>query len=154
MPRPVAGHGMVYLCTTYMKSELLAITLPTKTGAEPTIAWRSKKSIPNMPSPLLVGEELYLVHDNGVASCLDAKTGREHWSQRLGGKFCSSPLYADGKIYIGNREGETVVLRPGTTFEKTAVNKLDGEIMAAPMALDDGLYVRTDKALYKLALPK
>lgn len=152
VPRPVMGDGLLYMCTTYMKSELLAIKLPSlgDAEAEPTIAWRHKKSVPNIPSPLLVGDEIYIVHDNGVATCLDAATGKELWTERLGGKYCSSPLYADGKIYLSSREGQTLVLKPGKKFEKLATNTLDGEIMASSMVLDNSLFIRTDKALYRI----
>ncbi len=152
VPRPVMGDGLLYMCTTFMKSELLAIKLPALSGAasEPSIVWRHKKSVPNMPSPLLVGEEIYIVHDNGVATCLDATTGKEQWTERLGGKYCSSPLYADGKIYLSSREGNTLVLKPGKKFEKLASNQLDGEIMASSMVLDNSLFIRTDKALYRI----
>lgn len=156
VPRPVMGDGLLYMCTTFMKSELLAIKLPAINDAasEPSIAWRHKRSVPNMPSPLLVGNEIYIVHDNGVATCLDAATGKEHWSERLGGKYCSSPLYADGKIYLSSREGNTLVIKPGTKFEKLTTNQLDGEIMASSMVLDNSLFVRTDKALYRIGESK
>jgi outer membrane protein assembly factor BamB len=152
VPRPVMGNGLFYLCTTYMKSELLAVKLPAlnEAAAEPVIAWRHKKSVPNIPSPLLVGDEIYFVHDNGVATCLDAASGKEAWSERLGGKYCSSPVYADGKIYLSSREGQTLVIKPGKKFEKLATNSLDGEIMASSMVLDNSLFIRTDKALYRI----
>jgi outer membrane protein assembly factor BamB len=156
VPRPVMGNGLLYMCTTYMKSELLAIKLPVigDAASEPTIVWRHKKSVPNIPSPLLVGDEIYIVHDNGVATCLDAATGKEHWTERLGGKYCSSPLYADGKIYLSSREGNTLVLKPGKKFEKVANNQLDGEIMASSMVLDNSLFIRSDKALYRISEEK
>jgi len=156
VPRPVMGDGLLYMCTTYMKSELLAVRLPTISdpASEPTIVWRHKKSVPNIPSPLLVGDEIYIVHDNGVATCLDAATGKEHWTERLGGKYCSSPLYADGKIYLSSREGNTLVIKPGKKFEKLSSNQLEGEIMSSSMVLDNALFIRTDKALYRISEEK
>ncbi len=147
VPRPVYGHGMLFMSTSFMQSELLAVRLDQ--GA-PEIYWRYKKQVPQMPSPLLVGDELYFVSDKGVATCLDAKTGNVHWTERLGGNFVSSPLYADGRIYLPNREGETFVISPGRKYELLATNKLSGEIMASLAAIDEGLLVRTDKALYLL----
>lgn len=149
VPRPVAGNGMVFMSTSFMQSELLAMKVDG-TSANPAIEWRSKKGVPKMSSPLLVGEELYMVSDNGVATCLDAKTGDTLWSKRLGGNFCSSPLYADGRIYVGNREGETFVLAPGKEFILLATNKLDDTIMASPAAVDKAIYLRTEKSLYRI----
>jgi outer membrane protein assembly factor BamB len=93
---------------------------------------------------------LYLVSEEGIASCLDAATGDLHWAERLGGNFSSSPIFADGHIYVGNREGEMFVYEPSTSFHLLAKNQLDGQIMATPAAVDRHLYVRTDKALYCL----
>jgi outer membrane protein assembly factor BamB len=152
VPRPVTAHGLVFMSTSFMQPELLAVRLP-ETGTAPAIAWREKKGAPNMSSPLVVGDELYVVSDKGVATCLDARSGRPVWTERLGGNFSSSPLLADGRIYVGNRDGDTFVIRPGTTFELLATNRLDGQIFATPAALGRALYLRTDKALYRLEKP-
>jgi outer membrane protein assembly factor BamB len=146
-PRPVTGHGMVFLCTSFMQSELLAVTLD---GGTPRIAWRYGRQVPQVPSPLLVGDEIYMVSDKGIATCLDAHTGKAHWTERLPGNYSSSPLFADGHIYCSSREGQTTVLQPGTTFQLVGGGQLDGQIMASPAALDRAIYLRTDKALYRL----
>lgn len=146
VPRPVLGGNRLFLSTSFVKPELLAIDL---TG-EPTIAWRVKKQVPNMPSPLLVGDELYIIADLGVATCLDARTGDVLWSKRLGGNFTSSPLYADGRIYVGNREGVTFVFEPGREHKPLAENTLEGSIMATPAALDSAIYLRTENAFYRI----
>jgi outer membrane protein assembly factor BamB len=148
VPRPVSGHGMVYMSTSFMQSELLAFKVDGA-SANPEIAWRTKKGVPKMSSPLLVGDELYMVSDNAIVTCLDAKTGDVLYSERLGGNVSSSPLYADGRIYVGNREGEMFVLAPGRTYKLLATNKLDGQIMASPAAVGEALYVRTEKSLYR-----
>ena len=85
-----------------------------------------------------------------MATCLDAKTGEVHYTQRLGGNFSSSPLWADGRIYVSNREGETFVLAPGKEYQLLAKNTLDGAIMASPAPVDGALFIRTDKALYRI----
>lgn len=146
-PRPVAGHGLIYLCTSFMQSELLAVGLDA--GA-PRIAWRYGKQVPQVPSPLLVGDEIYLVGDKGIATCLNAHTGAVQWTERLPGNYSSSPLFADGHIYCSNREGETTVLAPGTQFKIVGSGKLDGQIMASPAAVGRAIYLRTDQALYRL----
>jgi len=145
VPRPVSGHGMIYMSTSFMQPEILAIRFQDN---KPEIAWRFHRQAPQMPSPLLIGDELYMVSEKGIATCLNALTGEPYWSERLGGNFSSSPIFADGHIYVGNREGEMFVFDPGTTFQTVTKNQLDGQIMATPAAVDDQLIIRTDKALY------
>jgi outer membrane protein assembly factor BamB len=147
VPRPVAGHGLLFMSTSFMQPQLLAVKLD---GGEPTIAWRFAKQMPNICSPLLVGDEIYTVSDKGIVTCLDARSGKVHWTERLPGNYAASPLLADGKIYISNREGETTVLEPGRTFRKLGLGKLDGSILASSAAVGQALYVRTDKALYRV----
>lgn len=149
VPRPVYGQGHIYMSTSFMQPELLAFKVDG-TNANPSIAWRTKKGAPQMPSMLLVENELFMVNDKGVATCLDAATGEVHWTERLGGNFSSSPLYADGRIYVSNREGETFVLAPGKEYKLLATNKLEGAIMASPAAVDEALYLRTENALYRI----
>jgi hypothetical protein len=149
VPRPVVAHGLLFMSTSFMQPELLALRLGDGT-TPPEIAWREKKGAPSMPSPLVVGDEVYMVSEKGVASCLDARTGAVHWTERLGGNFSSSPLHADGRIYVGNRNGETFVFRPGRQFSLEATNPLDGSIMATPAAVGRAIYVRTEAALYRI----
>jgi len=138
---------MLFMSTSFMQPQLLAVKLD---GGEPTIAWRFARQMPNICSPLLVGDEIYTVSDKGIVTCLDAHSGKVHWTERLPGNYAASPLLADGKIYISNREGETTVLESGRTFRKLGLGKLDGSILASSAAVGQALYVRTDKALYRV----
>ena len=147
VPRPVVGNGMVYMCTSFNASDILAIRFDAGKGE---IAWRRDRKGSQIPSPLLVGDRLYNAADDGVIECLDALTGKLIWTKRVGGERCSSPLWADGRIYFCNREGVTTVISPADTFEKLAENQLDGSFMASPVAVDKELYLRTDKALYRI----
>ncbi|MEN9574609.1 MAG: Serine/threonine-protein kinase AfsK [Verrucomicrobiota bacterium] len=147
-PRPVVGHGMIYMSTGFMKAQILALKYQ---GLEkPEIAWRYDKGAPTMPSPLLIGDELYFANDGGIFTCLDAKTGAEHYRERIGGNYSASPTFADGKIYVHNREGLTTVIKPGKQFEVLEKNQLPGKIFASLAAVDHALYLRTDTALYRL----
>ena len=144
-PRPVVGHGMAYLCTSFMQSELLAVSLEK---GKPQVAWRYGRQVPQVPSPLLVGDEIYLVSDKGIATCLDAHTGDVHWTERVPGNYSSSPLFADNRIYCSNREGETTILAPGKKFQIVGTGRLDGQIMASPAAVDNPSFPTTmDEAL-------
>jgi outer membrane protein assembly factor BamB len=149
VPRPVTAEGLAFLSTSFMKPEMLAVRLASG-SSEPEIVWRQAKGAPTMSSPLVVGEELYVVSDKGIMTCLDIHDGAVHWTSRLGGNFSSSPLFADGRIYVVNRDGATFVIKPGKTYELLATNQLDGRIFATPAAVDRALFLRTDTALYKL----
>ncbi len=86
VPRPVAAHGMVYICTGYTRGQLLALRLGGQGDVtESHVAWRFDRQVPNNASPIVVGDELYMVSDRGVLTCLDAKSGEELWTERVGG---------------------------------------------------------------------
>lgn len=148
IPRPVHGHGLVFLSTGYDRPTLLAIRPGGK--AEPKVVWSTAKGAPHTPSPLLVGDELYLVSDQGIASCLDARTGKVHWSERVDGQYSASPLHAAGKVYLQSEDGTTTVLRAGTTFDRLAVNKLDEKTLASYAVADGAIYLRTEGHLYRI----
>ncbi len=146
VPRPVFGHGLVFVGTGYDSPTLLAI----KADGSGTTAWKLVKGAPLNPSPLLIGDELYLVSDGGIASCLDAKTGAVHWQERLGGNFSASPLFAAGRIYALDENGATTVLEPGKTFKKLGRNELKGRTLASPAPLEGALLLRTDTQLLRI----
>ncbi len=151
IPRPVFGHGLVFISTGYDAAKAMAIR-PDGAGdvTDTHVAWTVTRGAPNTPSLLLVGDELYMVSDAGVASCLDARTGQAHWQERLGGPCSSSPVYADGKIYAQTEDGKGVVFKAGKHFEKLAANPL-GERTLASYAVGDGaLFIRGEQHLYRI----
>jgi outer membrane protein assembly factor BamB len=115
------------------------------------LAWSRTKAAPHAPSPLLDGDNLFVVADNGTASCLDAKTGKVHWSQRLDGGFSASPLLADGKVYFQNEEGVGFVVKAATKFELLAKNDMKERTLASYAAADGAIYLRTAQHLYRIA---
>ncbi len=151
VPRPIVGHGLIYICTGFMRPELVAIR-ETARGeiGESDVLYRVKRQIPAQPSPILVGKELYVVSDQGIATCLEALTGEQLWQERVEGNYSGSPLAADGKLYFSNREGQTTVIRPGRKYELLAVNQLDGQLMASPAAIDGALFLRSESHLYRI----
>ena len=150
IPRPVWGHGLVYVCSGYDPPATLYAIRPDGRGdvTGTHVEWTLDRGVPLTPSPLLVDDELYLVSDNGIASCLDAKTGKLHWRHRLGGEFSASPVYADGRIYLLSEDGVTTVVAPGRTFTELAVNRLAGRTLASMAVSQAALYIRTDEHLY------
>ena len=154
VPRPVAGPNTIYLCTGFDNASLLAID-PGGQGdvTETHIRWRKDDKIPKTPSLLLSGDELYFVNDSGIAGCLDANTGKEHWVHRVAGEYWASPLFADGKIYLQNKLGAGTVLRAGKAFEELSVNQLgDGteRSYASYGVIDNSLLIRTEHHLYRI----
>jgi arylsulfatase A-like enzyme/outer membrane protein assembly factor BamB len=151
VPRPVFGQGLVFLCTGFERPEVWAVRPEgqgdvTKTG----VVWRQAKQAPANPSPLLVGDVLYTVSDRGIVTARSAQTGREMWSERLGGAVSASPLYADGRVYVCEEEGTTSVFRPGPRFELLARNVLDGRVQASPAVAGRALFLRTERHLYRI----
>jgi outer membrane protein assembly factor BamB len=115
------------------------------------VAWTLKRGVPLTSSPLLVADELYMVSDNGIATCVDAKTGTENWRARISGNFSASPIYADGRIYFLSEEGLTVVMSPGKKFQALAENELDGETLASMAVSGGSIFVRSRTHLYRLS---
>lgn len=152
VPRPVYGHGLVYITTGLQHPSLLAIRPDGEGDVTGThVAWRMERAVPVTPSPLLVGDELYLVSDLGVVTCLDAKTGQSHWQERLGGSFSASPVFADGRIYFMNETGVTTVIGPGKEFHRLATNSLEDAWTLASMAVSGGsIFIRSADYLYRI----
>ena len=124
---------------------------PDGTGdvTETHVDWKYPRRVPTNPSPLLVGDRLYLFADSGFATCLNARTGQEVWTQRLGGSLWSSPVHVAGRIYVGSEEGKIYVLQPGRQYKLLATNEIKGRIMASPAVVDGALFFRTEQALYR-----
>ena len=114
------------------------------------VAWTLKRGAPLTPSPLVVGDELYIVNDGGIATCLDARTGDVLWQQRLGGTFSASPVFADGRIYFLAEEGVTTVIAPGKEFRRLATNTLDGATLASMAVAGGSIYIRSATHLYRI----
>jgi outer membrane protein assembly factor BamB len=151
VPRPVYGHGLVYIATGFQQPTLIAVR-PDGSGdvTRTHVAWTLRRGAPLTPSPLLVGDALYIVSDAGIASCLDAKTGEIRWQERLNGNVSASPVFAAGRIYFLSEDGVATVIAPGTTFRRLAVNTLDGATLASIAIADGSIFVRTDRHLYRI----
>ena len=155
IPRPIYSHGLLVLSTSYMRPQVLAVK-PDGTGdvTSTHIKWRIARGAPNTPSCLAVGDEVYFVSDRGgIATCVDAKTGKKHWAKRLGGNFSASPTYADGKIYFQDEAGVTTVIKPGKTFQKIATSDVGEKTYASPAIADKAIFLRTETQLYRIQKP-
>jgi outer membrane protein assembly factor BamB len=152
VPQPAVGHGMVFYNHDYDHPELIGAKLDGSGDVtESHIVWRIKRGAPSTPSPLLIGDELYFVADNGIATCVDAKTGHVHWAERLGGNFSSSPVYANDHILFLSEAGTASWVQPGKEYKLVVENVLPGRTFATPAFAGDAMYLRTDEHLYKIA---
>jgi len=120
------------------------------------VLWRYRKALPNTPSPLLYQGVIYLIRD-GVLTSVNPENGEAYKQARLTGalgRYWSSPVAADGKIFAAGEDGKVVVLRAAPDWEIMAVNNLEEEIFATPAIVDGHIYVRTRAALYSFARQK
>jgi len=115
------------------------------------VLWRFRKALPNVPSPLLYQNVLYLVRDGGILTSLNPKTGEPYKQERLRGaldRYWSSPVAGDGKVYVLSEAGKLTVLKATPDWEILATNDLDDVCFATPAIADSRLFVRTRSALY------
>lgn len=107
---------------------------------------------PDVPTPVTDGKYFYTVNDRGIMWCLDARTGQEIWgSQRLKpAVYSSSPVLADGKLYVSNEDGLTTVVKAGAKFEVLAENDLAGYTLSSPAISDGHIFLRTAQFLYAI----
>jgi len=148
--RPVIGHGLVFSAMG-MRGELFAVR-PDGHGlvTDTHVVWQYKGAVPKRPSLLLVDDLLFMVDNDGVGACVEAKTGKEVWKARVGGNYSSSLIHADGKIYCSNETGKSTVIEAARQYKVLAVNKLDEGSMASPAVSGNALYLRTKTHLYRI----
>ena len=149
--RPLYSHGLVIICTAG-GDRLLAVR-PEGSGdiTATNVAWKFGKSAPTRPSQSVVGDQLYMVSDTGIFSCLDIATGKVRWSQRQSGRFSASLIESGGRLYAGDEDGGFVVFKANPDrFELLAENKLDSGCMASPAVIGDDLLIRTKTHLYRI----
>jgi len=146
--KPVYGHKLIYLSSGHTANVLAVKQGGAGILAPEQVQWKTVKAGPSRPSFLLIDDALFTVSDTGFASCVDAKTGTQHWQERLSGAFCCSPTLAEGRVYIGDQEGKFHVYAAKKEYEPIAVNTLDAGLMATPAFVGDAIYMRTKTHLY------
>jgi outer membrane protein assembly factor BamB len=154
VPRPAFADGVIVLSSGYDKPVTYAIKVDDRMGGDVTgsrVAWKSHKAAPCTPSPLIVDSAVYLMSDNGFASCSDLKTGKVHWTQRLEGEYSASPVYAEGRVYFQSESGVAYVVKAATTFEQLAENDIGERCLASYAVADGALFIRSEHHLWKIA---
>jgi outer membrane protein assembly factor BamB len=158
IPSPVFEDGMLFLMSGFQGNDLKAVRVADAVGnidGTSAVAWSLDRDTPYVPSPLLYEGVLYFLKSNsGIVTAVDAKTGKPHYSQqRLDGvpNVFASPVGARGRVYFPGREGATLVIKSGPTFEVLARNQLDDSFDASPALVENVIYLRGYKSLYAIA---
>jgi outer membrane protein assembly factor BamB len=153
VPRPVHAAGLVFVGSGYDKPVLYAIDPRGRGNVTAThVRWKLDRGAPLTPSVLVVGEELFCVSDNGVATCLDVQSGAERWRQRLGGNHSASPLHADGIVYFQDEAGGAILVKAAPVFEEVGRHTWGGgDRTFASYAVDGtALILRSETAVYRV----
>ncbi len=152
------GSGVVqdgfYFCTFGTGGGVKEVAaLDLTTGKPRAVEFNIPKGLPYVPSPLVIGDHMYLLGDGGILRCVEFKTGKVIYEERVEGvrgssKFFSSPVAADGKIFCGSQQGDLIVIKAGPKFERLGATTLDATINATPAIGDGRLFVRTGDSLW------
>jgi outer membrane protein assembly factor BamB len=159
-PTAVAGDGLLYVGTGSQGESnrpMFAIR-PGASGdisaSENHVAWHNPQASAYTSSPLFYRGRLYVVNDNGILTVFDARTGERVYRARVGGggfTFSSSPWAYGGNVFFLSEDGETFVVREGSSYEEVARNPLEEMTLASPAVAGDSLYLRTQSKLYRLS---
>ena len=153
-----AGEWAYYRAAMASENGLLAIRLGGRGDVtETNVRWTYHKSVPQLPSPLIYRNVLYMVNDGGIVTTLNPESGAEMGQGRLKGAiapYYASPVAADGKVYMASETGKVAVLAPGGGLEPIVVNDLHDDIYATPAISDGKIYLRTRGWLYCFGLAR
>jgi len=145
-----------YKATADSENGMLAIRLGGKGDTtESAVRWKYQRSVPQLPSPLIYQNVLYMVNDGGIVTTLKPDTGEVIQQGRLKGaidRYYASPVAADGKIFMASAKGQVVVLKPDGNLDPVMVNDLQDDIYATPALVDGRIYLRTRHTLYCFGL--
>lgn len=157
IPTPVVGHDLVFV-SSGRGGPTLAIRPGGKGDVtESHVVWKAPQGSPFVPSPIVYGDQLYMVNDMAaVATSYRATTGELLWQGRLGSArregFSASPVAVGGKVFFTNDDGETFVLQAGPEFELVRVNRLGERTLASPALVDGRWYFRTEGHLVAIGV--
>ena len=163
MQAPLIAHDLIFITGGYPPGRPMYAFRPgaagdisLKPGEEKNafLAWTSSKGSPYTPTPIIYGDQLYVVADNGVFSSYDAKTGELIYQQRLPSSFSASPVAADGKLYLASEDGDVFVVKAGRQYELLSRNTMGQPLMATPAISDGMLILRGEKAIYGIGARK
>jgi len=161
IPTPIVGPGFVVITNGYRGVQPIFaikpgasgdITLKDNATTSDFVSWSTKRGGPYIPTPLIYGDQLYVVN-NGVLTTYKVATGQQVYQKRLGGTggaFSASPVAADGKIYCASEDGDVFVVKAGPEYEELAKNSMGEVVMATPAISDGFIIVRGLKNVYAI----
>jgi outer membrane protein assembly factor BamB len=158
-PTPIWGLGLIFVTSGYRPIQPIYavrpsargdVTLKDKQESNAGVAWSKSKGGPYMPTPILYGDYLYTCSNDGLATCYEAKTGKQIYRERLRGKngYTASPVAADGRLYFTSEAGDVAVVKAGPSFQILVKNQMDDVCMATPAISDGLIFFRTQHFLY------
>jgi outer membrane protein assembly factor BamB len=163
VPTPIYGQGLIFVTSGYRPIQPIYairpgargdISLPKDETKSDAVTWSLSKGGPYMPTPLVYGEHLYTCSNSGVLTCMEAKTGKQIYRERLdaSGGFTASPVAADGRLYFTSEQDGVFVVKAGAKFELLAVNPTPEPCMATPAIADGMIFVRSQRHLWAFGL--
>lgn len=151
--RPVMANGKILVTTGDGGWKLFAVRPDGKGDVSTThVSWKTIKSVPSYSTPLVVKNQVFMVSKDGIFTELDSETGEVVKQERLAGSFWTSPMYADGRIYLFNEQGSGYVIQAGKDWKLLETNKLENGCMASPAAVGKNIIVRTKTHVYSLEI--
>jgi outer membrane protein assembly factor BamB len=160
MQAPQIAHDLIYITGGYPPGRTMYAFRPgaagdisLKSGEDKNafLAWTNTKGSPYTPTPIIYGDLLYVLSDNGVLNAYDAKTGQNIYQQRLPTSFSASPVAADGKLYLSSEDGDVFVVKAGRQYELISRNTMNQPLMATPALTDGMLILRGENTIYALS---
>jgi len=161
VPTPFMAHGLIYVSNAHGGKAPIYAIRPNASGditpaagsrVSAGIAWSEERNGSYLQTPVVYENLVYASTSQGIFKAYDARTGKKLYEQRLGtgGSFTSSPIAADGKVYVSNEEGQTFVIKAGPQFELLATNAVGEPLLATPALSDSILYIRTSGSLFAI----
>ncbi len=114
------------------------------------VKWELDEDVPQITTPVIVDGRIYMVHERGTLTCVDALSGKVIWKDKLRGQFNASPVLAGGNLYIPDVRGTVWIIKPGDRFQPVSENRLEGTIKATPAFVNGNIILRTDSHLYRI----
>jgi len=144
-------HDMLFVTGGYPDLHILGVRPDGEGNITNThIAWRTKRGVSYVPSPISEGDYFLVVSDAGIGSCFHAGTGEQQWQERVGSHGHASLVSANGLVFFTTDDGVTTVVRPGPKFDSVARNEL-GEPCFSSAAISEGrTFLRGQKHLFCL----
>jgi len=151
IPVPLVDGSRVLIVTDFIRPQLWSIRADGHGDVTNShVGWKLTRQVGSSPSPVLFQGRIYLVSDQGVATCVAADSGKVIWQHRIGGTFSTSNVALNEHIYLSSEQGKTTVLRPGDEYQPVATNELNGRIFATPVVAGRSLILRTDTHVYRV----